>query len=214
VPVLWDAWTPDVSIDVKGCPSITIEKAVRDTVIDFCERTHLIQRTVGPLDVTAGAGEKTSFGTSIAATEHVLAIKAAWIDGKSVEIYGPADAAADFPDWQTALGTPEYLVMERPNAYYVVPALADPMVGALRMRVAVGLLETATGCDDRIRRDYRDAITQGAKARLFAIADKPWTNLPLAGVMQASYMGAVSSATIVAIRTPARRPLATTPHFF
>jgi hypothetical protein len=209
----WSTWNPDVAIDVPGCPSITIEKAVRDTVIDFLERTHLIQRTVGPLDVTAGAGEKTDFG-SLGASEHILGIKAAWINGREVEILGPREIEADWPDWQTALGDPQCLVMERPGAYYLVPALSDPMTDAVRMRIVVGLTEAATECDDRIRRDWRDAITSGAKARLMAIPEKPWTNLQLAGVHQAVYMGAVAGATLAAIRTPARRPLTTKPHFF
>lgn len=213
MPVAWDAWTPDVAIDVPGCPSFTIEKAVRDTVIDFLERTHLIQRTVGPLDVTAGPGPKTDFG-ALGATERVLAIKRAWIDSMPAEVVAPAEIDADWPDWQTRLGTPQYLVMEQPDAYYVVPALEGAMTGALRLKIAVGLLETATSCDDRVRREYRDAITAGAKARLLSISDKRWTDFALAGSMQASYMSNVASATIAALRTPARRKLTTAPHFF
>jgi hypothetical protein len=210
----WDAWTPDVAIDVPGCPSFTIERAVKLTVIDFLERTHWIQRTAAPIDIAGGAAERT-FATPVIATgERVLAILDAWIDGTQVDVNGPADVADQWPDWKTVTGAPICVVMERQDSYYVVPAPTNTMAAALRLKVAVGLLETATACDDSIRTEWRDAIAWGAKARLMLISDQQWTSPTLAAVNQADYLSAVNGALLRVLRTPARRPLVTRPYFF
>ena len=207
----WDAWTPDVAIDVPGCPSFTIERAVKLTVIDFCERSHWFQRTTAALDIAAGAAERTfSVGTG----EVVVGVKQAWISDVAVPIYGPSDVNEDWPDWQTRTGAPECIVMERPSGYYVVPASTGGMTGALRFRLAIGYLETATGCDDSIRAEWRDAIADCAKSRLFAIPNMPWTNPAFALDARRSYERAVGSAIVRAIRTPAKRPLQTKPYYF
>jgi hypothetical protein len=210
----WSAWLPDIVIDVPGAPNIAIERQVKLTVIDFLERSHWLQRTTGLLDITGGASERSFPVGVVSATERVLKILKAWIDGKPVDVLGPGDVDDDWPDWKTQVGSPQYIVRERDDTYYVVPSPSDLWTGGLRLKVAVGLLETATECDDSIRVEWRDAIAAGAKARLMRMENKPWTDLNLATSYGQFYLDQVSAATLRAIRTPARRPLVTKAHFF
>ena len=211
---LWSEWTSDVAIDVPGCPSPTIEQAVKQTAIDFLERTHWLQRTAAPIDITGGAGSRAFASPVIATGETVLAILKAWHFDNEIDVYGPSDVEDEWPDWKTRTGDPECIVMERKDGYYVVPAPVATQSAALRLKVAVGLLDTATGVDDAVRVFWRDAIGSGAKARLMFMAGKPWSSPDYAGTHQAVYMAGVHGATISAIRTPARRPLKTRPYFF
>lgn len=211
---LWSAWTPDVAIDVPGAPALSIDRAVKLTVIDFLERTHWLRRTTAPIDITGGAAERT-FPSSIAASgERVLKIVGAWIDAEPIGVVGPDAVNEDWPDWQTKLGSPEYIVRERDDSYYVVPSPSATMVTALRLQVAIGYLETATGCDDSIRIEWRDAIAAGAKSRLMLIPEKPWTEPTLAAVQGGIYASGVHSALLRTIRTPARQALKTKAYFF
>jgi hypothetical protein len=210
----WSDWTSDVAIDVTGCPSPTIEQAVKQTAIDFLERTHWLQRTAAPIDITGGAGSRAFASPVIGTGETVLAILKAWYFDEPLDVYGPPDVEDDWPDWKTRTGDPECIVMERVDGYYVVPAPASTQTAALRLKVAVGLLDTATGVDDSVRVLWRDAIASGAKARLMFMAGKPWSSPDQAGTHQMLYTAAVNGATLRAIRTPARRPLVTRPYFF
>jgi hypothetical protein len=214
MPAVWSDWTPDVAIDVPGCPAPTIELAVKQTVIDFCERTHWLRRTPLPIDATSGAGAKSFGSPLIVAGENVQAILKAWLSGEPIEVVGPDDVEDDWPDWKTRVGDPERIVMESIDTYYIVPALAVTRAAALTLKIAVGYTLAATGCDDSIRQHWRDAIADGAKARLMSIPNQKWTSPELAGVWQQRYVSAVKGAEIRALRTPARRPLATKPYWF
>lgn len=212
----WSAWIPDVAIDVPGCPSFTIELAVKRTVTDFLERTHWLQRTSAALDITGGAGSR-AFPTALAdsaAGERVLAVLKAWISDKPIDVYGPEDVDDEWPDWQTRTGTPECVVLQREDGYYVVPAPTSTMTGALRLKAAIGLLDTATGCDDLIATSWREGIAAGAKFRLMMQSGKPWANPERAVAYGSGYNEAVGAASLRALRTPARRKLTTRPYFF
>lgn len=210
----WADWLPNIEIDVPNCPAPIIEQAVKETAIDFLERTYWLQRTPAPIDIASGAAAR-SFGTPVISSgECVLAVLKAWIDDEPAPVYGPSDVEDDWPDWKTRTGDPECLVMERVDAYWIVPAATTLKTAALRMKVAVGLLDTATTCDDSLRVHWRDAIADGAKARLMFQNNKPWSEPQRAGGHQARYNDAVDAASLRAIRTPARRPLATRPYWF
>jgi hypothetical protein len=210
----WSDWTPDVAIDVTGCPAPTIERAVKQTVIDFCERTHWVKRTAAPIDVAGGAAARTFGSPVIVSGEAVLAILKAWLSDEPLEVYGPDDVDEDWPDWKTRTGDPECIVYESIDTYYVVPAPVATMTAALRLKVAVGYTDAATGCDDTIRQHWRDAISDGAKARLMSMPEKQWSSPDHAGMHQQLYLAATKGASIRAIRSPARRPLVTKPYWF
>lgn len=210
----WSDWTPDVSIDVPGCPSFTIERAVKQSVIDFLERTHWLKRTAAPINVASGAAARSFAAPVIGTGECVLAIIKAWLSDEPIDVYGPDDVEDEWPDWKTRTGDPECVVMETIDSYYVVPAPTDTLTAALRLKVAIGYTDAATGCDDTIRQHWRDAISDGAKARLLSILGKPWSAPALAADYQRAYMNAVKGASVRAIRTPARRPLLVRPYFF
>lgn len=214
MPTAWSAWTPDVAGEVTGCPSFAIELAVKRTVTDFLERTHWLQRTASAIDIAGGAAART-FPSSVAGTgERVLAVLGAWISDEPVEVYGPDDVDEDWPDWKTRTGTPECLVMEREDEFYVVPSPTATMTAALRFKVAIGLLDTATTCDDTIATNWREGIAAGAKARLMLQPGKTWESPERAAVNMAIYTEAVNKAITRATRSPARRPLSTRPCFF
>lgn len=214
MPTAWSAWIPDVAGEVTGAPSFSIELAVKRTVTDFLERTHWLQRTAAPIDIAGGAVARTFPVSVIAAGERVLAILGAWVSDKPVEVYGPDDVDEDWPDWKTRTGTPECLVQERDDEFYVVPSPASTMTAALRLKVAVGLLDAATTCDDSIVTNWREGIAAGAKARLMLQPGKTWESPERAAVNQAMYMEAVNKANTRVARGAARRPLYVRPSFF
>lgn len=214
MPAAWADWNADMAIDVPGCPAFTIEDAVKKAVIDFCERTHWLKRTVAPINVTGGAGERSFASPVIGSGECVLAIIKAWYFEEPLNVYGPDDVEDDWPDWKTRTGDPECIVQESIGGYYLVPSPADNANSALRLKVAIGYTVAATSCDDSILQHWRLAIASGAKARLMSMPDHAWTNYQLAAFHQQEYMAAVKGASVRAIRTPARRPLATKPYFF
>lgn len=210
----WSDWTPDVAIDVPSCPTISIERAVKFTVIDFLERTHWLQRTPAPINVTGGAAERTFASPVVGTGERVLAVLKAWYFDAPLDIYAPLEVEDDWPDWKTRLGTPEAIVLERIDTYYVVPSPSDNQTAALRLKVAIGLTETATTCDDSVRVNWRDVIASGVKAQLMLMQGKPWSSPELGSAHLGRYEAGIDAASVRVLRTHARRPLNTRPYFF
>lgn len=211
---LWSDWTADVAIDVPGCPDPTIERAVRRAVILFLERTHWLARTAAPIDIPSGAAARTFGSPLIGAGERVLRIQQAWINDKQIPVVSPSEISDELPDWKTATGTPQYIVQERPDQYWVVPAATAIMTAALRLKISVAPTEAAADVDDIVLIRWRDAIAAGAKARLLAMPGKQWSDNDKAAVNAAAFESGVGDAVVAALRGPARTRLVTTPHFF
>lgn len=200
----WADWIPDIAPDVPGCPDPLIERAVQETVQDFCRRTRSLTRTVDDIDATAGAN---TFGAPlIEAGEYVVEVQRAWYLGKELDILTPDEVGDEHGiyDWKTRIGTPIALTQEREDAFWLAAGLSTTVADALTMRAAIGYTDAATTCDDLLRRERRYTIRDGARARLLVMSQS-WKSADLASVCGAAYESAVASATVQSVRRSPRR---------
>ncbi|MEY5145611.1 MAG: hypothetical protein RL745_980 [Actinomycetota bacterium] len=190
--------------EVAGCPEITAIQAIRDTVIDFCEKTMIHQADHDPVSVTAKIPDY-DLETPVTGTRIVKVMKA-WHKGEELIPSAP-DQVRDPTVYNQRIGgvvpsysTPKFFIQKDPNSISLLPIPAESVSSALTMRVALAPLRSSTGCDDQLFEQWVEQIASGAVAKLQLSSGKPYSNPQAASVNQARYMAGVNAARQMAVR--------------
>lgn len=172
--------------DVHGCPSMVAEQAVLDSAIMFCEESRCHREQLA--DITLVASTPTY--NIVTPTDTVIS-SIIWAGLDGTEIFRSTRDRIEFqvPSWRTATGTPTHVVMDDIRTIRTVPIPTG--AAALNLEAYLKPSATATTIQDFIYQEWHEVIAAGAKARLFAMANKPWTSAP-----QAESNGAVYTALI------------------
>lgn len=157
----------EVQFEITEAPYDSIVLFVQRAVCDFCEISHYWQEEIGPLMPQLGADAydiDAPRGSSIVSVLHVSTA--------DNELYRSQDESVHYRFWQSSSGSIEF---------YPIDELAGKsisIIGALKPEIDGNNFKFS----ETILRDYRDAIVAGAKAKLYLIPRKPWTDLNLAQV--------------------------------
>jgi len=181
---LWSDFFESVIPYVPGCPSITAEIAIKNTIIEFCEKTLILQRDHDPVTVTAGINDydlepPTGYlVTKImkAWYENVPLVPAAPDEIGSVAAYNTYAEGAEGP------GQPRWIFQKDERTFSLLPVPQDTSVNAVTMRVALKPSRSASGVDDVIWEDYMEVIGAGARSRLMLMPNQLAFNPTMAGV--------------------------------
>ncbi len=181
---LWSDFFEGVIPYVLGCPSITAETAIRDTVIEFCEKTLILQRDHDPVTVTANIVDydldppNGYFVTKImrAWYESTPLVPAAPDEIHSVSAYNPLADGADGP------ATPRWIFQKDERTFSLLPVPKENSVNAVTMRVALKPSRSSSGVEDVVWEDYMEIISQGARARLFMMPGTTFFDPKMAGI--------------------------------
>ena len=154
-------WTP-------GAFEGSVDDALRQACIDFCEETMCLQRTLDPLRTRTGA---TSYDLELAPGESVAFLLSVSIDGTPADLIFPQQADEERE-------SPAAYTLDRATLV-LAPA---PTVGGGRMTVKAALkpTQTADGVDDSVHEQYAQAIAAGAIALLCSQPGKPYSNPQMA----------------------------------
>lgn len=199
---LWADFLDYLIPDVPGCPEIAATFALRQSAIAFCEQSLAWRFDHPDIAVVAGVA-KYLFVPPTGATVHTI-IRAE-LDGKQI-ICNTAGADVTISNWHHAQGAPEY-ILSGPEWLQLVPI---PTANAtLSLNVALKPTFDATGIDDDMFTQYRDAIVHGALAKLMLSPNKPYTNAQLAQYHQQQFVIKSGQAGIQVMRDFLRTPLQT-----
>ena len=199
----WAQFYDYVIPELPGVASDLVDIHLRDTAIDLCEQTWVLQADHDNISTIAGIYEYEL--DSPESQCEVLAIKQAWIDNGPIDPISQDDLWKANIDWRTVSGTPTYH-SQQDNANVLLYAVPD-RVYTLSMVVALRPTVTSTGVPDRIYADYRRAIAAGAKAVLMAQPAKPWSNPERSEFYRAEYEAAITKTTVLVNRARARSQL-------
>jgi len=199
----WDSFYDFVAPDLPGCPFAAIDVALRQAAIDFCSQSLAWKYTHPDIAVTAGTASY-NFVPPDQAVVH--AVTYAEFEGSEIDCH-TAESGIQIYNWRNQTGTPEY-VLGGATALQLVPNPAAN--GTLKLEVALKPSPTATGIDDDIFNEYRDAMAHGAFGRLMASPKKPYTQLQLATYHQQLFTQLTGQAGYRVARSYTRAPLRTT----
>lgn len=158
--------------DVPGAPIVVVDVALRQAAIAFCEQS-LAWKYAHPDITVAVATSSYAFVPPTGAVVHV--ITHAEFDDLEIECR-TGEQGIMISDWRNQTGTPVY-ALGGATAVTLVPT--PDVEGTLSMEVALKPSPAATGIDDSIFNEYREAIIHGALGRLMLSPKKPYTNAAL-----------------------------------
>ncbi|MEW5709837.1 MAG: hypothetical protein AB1830_13180 [Pseudomonadota bacterium] len=207
---LWSAWYDEVLTDVPGCPRKMAEHAIRRAAIAFCERSTCWQQTLDPMDVDAGEAE---YAWELPPSTRVVRPEMVWHGGKPLAPKTLAQLAELYQSWTTVRGTPLHYVQDNPEILRLVPIPEAALAAGLLARVSLAPAATATGVPSWLFNRHYDAIAHGAKARLFAMKQKPWSEPGLAAYHRALFDQMAGGAQLQAGKGHTRAPQRTKSYF-
>lgn len=198
-----DDFYPYVLPDVPGCPEITADVALRAALIEFCEKSLIVQRDHDPITVIANTSD---YDLEPPTGQLVAKIMRAWFKNTQLDPVAPdnVDAATiynrQFADASIKKAEPKQFLQKDERTITVYPIPKDTAPNSLTLRVAYKPTRKATTFEDVLFEDYAEGIAHGAKYRLLGMANKPWTNGPAAAASMAIFNAAINQARSRATR--------------
>ena len=191
-----DQWFPDVVPAAQLCPNPIIRREIVNACRDLCDRTMLWVSKLDPIDVVADEAEYqlAASGAEIAGVDR------AKFNGKT--IYPVSETALDEDESQDDKTFWRDKTTDIPERYFVTFEKKLRLVYIPDANLTSGLevwvytipLISATAVPAFLWENFKDMITDGAKGRLKAISDMPWSDMELAGAFLGSYEAQMTTA--------------------
>jgi hypothetical protein len=180
-------------------PGATNEMAlheIKNTIIDFCEKSLLLQIDHDP--VTA-INNIMDYDLEPPSGRLVTKIIRAWYKGVPLDPVGPDEinSASVYNQLSGAVirrEDPRLITQKDARSFSVYPIPNETVPNAITLRVALKPTRTSSTIDDVIFEDYAEIIGHGAISRLALSPDKPYTNPQLAVARNALYLAGVNVA--------------------
>lgn len=192
----YDDFLPYVLPDVPGCPEIAAVLAVRNTAIDFCEKSLVVQADLDPVSLVSNQADYdlepptnrlvTKVMKLFYKNSELSPIVADFVP--SVTFYNPGSIDADSPS------EPRCWSQKDTTSFTLWPTPKTSQSGAITIRAALKPTRASSSCDTVLFEDYVEYIAAGAKARLMLQPNKAYTNPGLVVTQNQLYMQGVNMA--------------------
>lgn len=188
---------------VPGCTPDMAVQAIRNTAIEFCERTLILQRDHEPVTVTANVQD---YDFAPPRNYLVHKVMKAWFKNRELVPLTPDQVSDPFAYRSSIAGEnanktePYWLYQKDERTFSVLPWPVETVNEAVTMRVALKPTRASTTIEDVIYEDWLEAIAAGALVRLQMSPAKPYTLPNAAALNQQIYMTKTNEARQKAIR--------------
>jgi len=186
-----------ILIEVPGCAEISALLAIKDTCIEFCEKSLILVRDHEPITVYQN---EVDYDLEAPAGMLVVKVMKAWMENSPIDPMFPdivRDASVynrEYSSYQAAASTPRRYLQKSERTISVWPLPDKTYVNGLTLRVALKPSRNSTSVDDVIYEDYADTIAAGALSKLMRSSGKPYTDLRLAEDRRREFMTGVNVA--------------------
>lgn len=208
----WSAWNDYVLPDVPGCGSALALQAIREAAIDLCAQSHLYKHDHAAIDIV---GATESYALTLPANTALADVIFAAVNGDPIAPRGKGWLDGNVADWRTtATGVPRYYFVNSDRTEIrLVTTPAESIDAGLVLELALKPTKASTEGPGFLLEDWEAAITAGAKARLFAMKRKPWSDPGLSVYFTGIFENEKGRASVTASRDNTRAPLRSTPIF-
>lgn len=193
----YNAFLDYVLPEVPGATNEMALLAIKNTVIDFCEKSLILQVDHDPVTLIKG---QVDYDLEPPSNTLITKIMKVFYNSYPIEPVAPDDVrVADiynkrYPDAQPKEGPPEMYTQKDARTFSVFPFPKETEKLALTLRVALKPTRSSTQCDDLIFEEYAETIGHGAISRLAISPNKPYSNPALAGARNVLYTAGVNMA--------------------
>jgi hypothetical protein len=180
-----------VRTELPGVPLPLLQLQYAEAVREFFHRSLAWQYNSPDLfDLNAATAFPTiTAGTHIPTDTYVVQpVRVKWSDGSDVPFKTRDQLDDILTNWEDDTGsTADYWTITAPGTFRVVPLLAANTTDALRLRLAIAPIATATSVPDALANEFKEQWKNGTLARLLKVPGKDWTNERLAAVYMAQF---------------------------
>lgn len=193
----YDKFFPNILPEVPGAAEMVVENAVKNAVIEFCEKSLILQRDHDPVTLVQGI---VDYDLEPPTGYLVVKVMKAWLENNQLDPLAPdfvREAAVYnrlFSSYQDESGTPRSYLQKDERSISVWSPPAQKYTNGLTMRVALKPTRDSSSVEDVVYEDYAEVIAAGALARLMRSAGKPYTNVEMAGVNQQVFQQGINLA--------------------
>lgn len=171
--VSYDQFLVEVLPYVRDVPEIVAIQAIRNAVIQFCEKTLYLQTDLDPQPVIKGLA---TYDLDPDGDYKVVDIIESWnadqfLIPKSVE---ELTKIYRVTNWETLVGNPYYYYRPTPDEMRLVPIPEKTIANNLRIKVALAPKRSSTTIRDDIYERFLEFISLGARARLLDTPNQPY----------------------------------------
>lgn len=194
----YEAFFPYVLTEVPGAPEPVVLLAIRNSCIEFCEKSLVLTRDHDPITLLQGIND---YELEPPDGYLVVKVQKAWVENNPIDPIAPdivRDAAVYnrlFASYSTGSGsTPKGYLQKEERSISVWPLPDKRYPNGLTLRVALKPTRASSQIDDVIFEDYAEIIASGALHRLMSSAGKAYTSPELAGVHKLKFDQGVNVA--------------------
>lgn len=193
----YEKFFPNILPEVPGAAETIVENAVRNSVIEFCEKSLILQRDHDPITLVEGL---VDYDLDPPTGYLCVKVMKAWLENNPLDPMAPdfvREAAVYnrlFSSYQSANSTPRAYLQkdERTISVWSPPEKKYP--NGLTLRVALKPTRASSEVEDLIFEDYAETIASGALSRLMMSAGKPYTNIEMAAVHKGLFQQGINMA--------------------
>lgn len=202
----------DVMPHVPGCPLALAQWAIRQAAIAFCEKSgaHFVDLTA----IDSVANVATYALTAPASTRIIKVIECRY-EGEDLEPVDGRDLVRKFgSDWEIQSETPTHFVSDTGANVVLVPKPSAGSVGAILPTVELCPTRDAATLDDKYAVPFQDTISLGARAMLFSMPRKSFTDKEKGREDMADFEGKCATARILAQKGRAGAPTRSRDYYY
>lgn len=187
--VPYTQWLPYVQVNVPDCPKALIVEAIRQKVIEFCQKSLFLRQELDGFYTVADDNEYDLLPPVDNNIAQLLMLK---VNKRELEPKTQDDLEEIYQEWRDQEGQPSYFFLKNTYTAILVP---KPMgVYPVRLLVALKPTQAAQGVDEIIFEEYKDAIKHGALAYLMLMAEKTWSNPNMSAFYQSQFDVAIQES--------------------
>ena len=208
---VYDAFLPDVLPYVPECPEPVALNAIRNAVIEFCNKSMWLvnEQTV---DLVA---LQRDYQLTLPVETELARVQDAWYDHIPLKPAGEEDLKRLYGfDWRVVTGRPAYYTQLNPDTIRLCPAPLQDEIGAVDLIVELTPIRASTSCDMTLYERWLEGIACGAKARLMMLPQQSYSDAQAAMVNKALFNTAIGEARIERNRGMTRATLRVRPPKF
>jgi hypothetical protein len=171
--VPYEQFLPEVIQFVPDVPEFVAINAIRNSCIEFCEKSRYLQIDIPAIDLVAGKATYpvvTPDGTKFVLPEVVYyndVLLIASSNDELARIYRQAD-------WRGVQGAPAYVTRLVAPEIQIVPWPTFSDDQSLKLRVSIAPTRDSTEIDSEIYEQFVETIAYGARSRLYNTPKQPY----------------------------------------
>lgn len=205
-------FVPYIGVDIDRAGDPVIEHACRNAAIEFFTKARVWIVDIAPVDVVAATAGYALI-SPVAETTPVLPLELFHGVTKLVP-KTREELAREYGNWKDVDGMPRFFCADRPRQFILVPNPTDALLAGITGQIAITPTRSAEGVDDEMFEDHVESIVLGAKARLFRMKNRSWSDRNLANDNLALFNEEIAKARLRAAKAFSRARIRSPAHFF